>query len=74
MMDKDLLARIAELENEGKRLEKEYRSLSRQHEIARITIERSKMYIASKDKLLIAVINEKTMQDEYFSLLLENTQ
>jgi PAS domain S-box-containing protein len=73
-MDKDLLARIAELENENKHLEKKYRSLFRQHEIAKVTIERSKMYIASKDKLLTAVINEKARQEEYFSLLLENTQ
>jgi signal transduction histidine kinase/CheY-like chemotaxis protein/HPt (histidine-containing phosphotransfer) domain-containing protein len=65
---------MAELEDENKRLEKEYRSLFRQHEIAMVTIERSKMYIASKDKLLTAVINEKAKQEEYFSLLLENTQ
>jgi PAS domain S-box-containing protein len=70
----DLLARIAELEDKNKQLEKEYRSLVRQYEIAKTTIERSKMYIASKDKLLNAVINEKARQEDYFSLLLENTQ
>ncbi|MDR0597613.1 MAG: response regulator, partial [Treponema sp.] len=70
----DLQVRITELENKNKQIEREYRSLVRQYEIARITIERSKMYIASKDKLLAAVINEKARQEEYFSLLLENTQ
>jgi PAS domain S-box-containing protein len=70
----DLKARIAELEDKNKQIEKEYGSLVRQYEIAKITIERSKMYIASKDKLLTAVINEKARQEEYFSLLLENTQ
>jgi PAS domain S-box-containing protein len=73
-MESDLLARIAELENRNKQLEKENRSILRQHEITRITIERSKMYITAKDKLLTAVINEKARQEEYFSLLLENTQ
>jgi PAS domain S-box-containing protein len=70
----DLEARIKDLEDKNKQLEKEYRSLVREHDIARVTIERSKMYISSKDKLLAAVINEKTRQEEYFSLLLENTQ
>ncbi|MDR2305573.1 MAG: response regulator [Treponema sp.] len=74
MMDDGLRARIRELEDKNKQLEKEYRSLARQHEIAKITIERSKMYISSRDKLLAAVINEKAKQEEYFSLLLENTQ
>jgi signal transduction histidine kinase/DNA-binding NarL/FixJ family response regulator len=69
-----LEARIKELEDKNKQLEKEYRSLVRQQEIAKVTIERSKMYISSKDKLLAAVVNEKTKQEEYFSLLLENTQ
>jgi PAS domain S-box-containing protein len=74
VMDNDPHARIAELENKNKQLEKEYRSLLRQHELAQISIERSKMYISSKDKLLAAVINEKARQEEYFSLLMENTQ
>jgi PAS domain S-box-containing protein len=73
-MSNGLEARIKELEEKNKQLEKEYRSLVRRYEIAGITIERSKMYIASKDKLLAAVINEKAKQEEYFSLLLENTQ
>ncbi|MDR0656911.1 MAG: response regulator, partial [Treponema sp.] len=63
-----------ELEDKNKQLEKEYRYLARQHEITKITIERSKIYIASKDKLLAAVINEKAKQEKYFNLLLENTQ
>jgi PAS domain S-box-containing protein len=70
----DLEARIKDLEDKNKQLEKEYRSLVREYDIAKVTIERSKMYISSKDKLLAAVINEKTRQEEYFSLLLENTQ
>jgi PAS domain S-box-containing protein len=74
VMDNETQARIAELEQKNKQLEKEYRSLLRRYEQARITIERSKMYIASKDKLLAAVINEKARQEEYFSLLMENTQ
>jgi PAS domain S-box-containing protein len=74
MMDNSPEARIRELEEKNKQLEREYRSLARQHEIAKITIERSKMYISSKDKLLSAVINEKARQEEYFDLLLENTQ
>jgi signal transduction histidine kinase/CheY-like chemotaxis protein len=74
MMDNDLSARIAELENKNRQLEKECRSILRQYEIAKVTIERSKMYIASRDKLMAAVINEKARQEEYFSLLLENTQ
>jgi PAS domain S-box-containing protein len=73
-MDNDLEARIKSLEDKNKQLEREYRSLVRHYEIAKITIERSKMYISSKDKLLAAVINEKTRQEEYFSLLLDNTQ
>jgi PAS domain S-box-containing protein len=73
-MDNDLPARISELEAENKQLNKEYRSLARRYEIAQTTIERAKMYIASKDKLLMAAVNEKTKQEEYFSLLLENTQ
>jgi PAS domain S-box-containing protein len=73
-MDNSLQDRIRELEEKNRQLEKEYRSLVRQQEITKITIERSKMYIASKDRLLTAVINEKTKQEEYFNLLLENTQ
>jgi PAS domain S-box-containing protein len=73
-MDDNLPARITELENKYKQLEKEYRLLLRQHEMALINIERSKMYIASKDKLLATVMNEKAKQEEYFSLLMENTQ
>jgi PAS domain S-box-containing protein len=73
-MNDDLETRIKELEDKNKQLEREYRSLLRQYDIAKITIERSKMYIASKDKLLAAVVNEKAKQEEYFSLLLENTQ
>jgi PAS domain S-box-containing protein len=70
----DLQERISELENKNKGLEKEYRSLLRQYKVAQTVIERSKLYIASKDKLLVTVINEKARQEEYFSLLLENTQ
>ncbi|MDR2304768.1 MAG: response regulator [Treponema sp.] len=66
--------RIAELENKYKQLEKKYRLLLRQHGLAQITIERSKMYTSSKDKLLAAVINEKARQENYFNLLMENTQ
>ncbi|MDR3123549.1 MAG: response regulator [Treponema sp.] len=73
-MDDSLQARIRELEEKNKQLERECRSLARQQEITKITIERSKMYIAAKDKLLATVINEKTKQEEYFNLLLENTQ
>jgi PAS domain S-box-containing protein len=73
-MDNDLEVRIRELEDKNKQLEKEYRSLVHQHEIAKVTIERSKMYISSKDKLLAAAVNEKAKQEKYFSLLLENTQ
>ncbi|MDR0656562.1 MAG: response regulator [Treponema sp.] len=73
-MDNDSETRIKELEDKNRQLEREYRSLARQHEIAKITIERSKMYISSKDKLLAAVINEKARQEEYFNLLIENTQ
>ncbi|MDR1444247.1 MAG: response regulator [Treponema sp.] len=74
MTDNDLLMQIAELENKNKRLEKEYRSLSRRYEMANVTLERSKMYIASRDKLMASIVNEKARQEEYFSLLLENTQ
>jgi signal transduction histidine kinase/CheY-like chemotaxis protein/HPt (histidine-containing phosphotransfer) domain-containing protein len=73
-MDNDLAARIQELEDKNKRLEKECRFLVRQHEVARITIERSKIYISAKDRHLAAVINEKAKQEKYFNLLLENTQ
>ncbi|MDR2631912.1 MAG: response regulator [Spirochaetaceae bacterium] len=73
-MDDNLQVRIAELEAQNKQLEREYRSLIRRYEMAQISIERSKMYITSKDKLLAAVINEKAKQEEYFNLLLENTQ
>jgi PAS domain S-box-containing protein len=73
-MNDGLDARIRELEEKNKQLEKECRALARQQEITRSTIERSKMYIASKDKFLATVMSEKTRQEEYFSLLLENTQ
>jgi PAS domain-containing protein len=73
-MDDSLQARIRALEEKNKQLEREYRSLARHYETAKVTIERSKIYIASKDKLLAAVMNEKAQQEEYFSLLLENTQ
>ncbi|MDR1317887.1 MAG: response regulator [Spirochaetales bacterium] len=73
-MKNDLQARINELENQNKQLEKEYRSLFRRYEITQTAIERSKIYIASKDKLLTAVMQERDRQEEYFSLLLENTQ
>ncbi|MDR1898971.1 MAG: response regulator [Treponema sp.] len=65
---------IADLEEKIKRLEKENRSLDRQCELARVTIDRAKLYIASRDKLLDALIDEKEKQEKYFSLLLENTQ
>jgi PAS domain S-box-containing protein len=74
MMSDKLEARIRNLEEENRQLKKEYRSLVRRQETTRITIERSKMYIASHEKFLITVINEKTKQEEYFSLLMENTQ
>jgi signal transduction histidine kinase/FixJ family two-component response regulator/HPt (histidine-containing phosphotransfer) domain-containing protein len=73
-MDNDLPARIAELETKNKELEREYRFLTRQYEAAKVTIERSKMYISSKDKLLTTVINEKAKQEKFFKLLLENTR
>jgi PAS domain S-box-containing protein len=73
-MDQALQSRIRELEEKNRQLEREYHSLARYYEIAKMTIERSKIFIASKDKLLAAVINEKTRQEEYVSLLLENTQ
>ncbi|MDR2618049.1 MAG: PAS domain-containing protein, partial [Treponema sp.] len=70
----DLLARIAELERKNRQLEKECRSLARRHKTALITIERSKQHIASKERLLSLAVREKIKQEEYFSLLLENTQ
>ncbi|MDR1626720.1 MAG: PAS domain-containing protein, partial [Spirochaetia bacterium] len=73
-MDDGLQARINELESKNKQLEKEYRSLLRQHEIALVTIERSKVCISSKDRLLGSVLHEKARQEEYFNLLMENTQ
>jgi PAS domain S-box-containing protein len=69
-----LRARVAELEAKNKQLERENRAISRSYAGARETIERSKGYTVSKDKLLAAVINEKTSQEKYFTLLLENTQ
>jgi signal transduction histidine kinase/FixJ family two-component response regulator/HPt (histidine-containing phosphotransfer) domain-containing protein len=73
-MDADLETRIKELEEKNKKIEREYHALARHYELLKATVERSKLYIASKDKLMAAVINEKTKQEEYFSLLLENTQ
>jgi PAS domain S-box-containing protein len=74
-MDDDVLqARISGLEEKNRQLEKENRALARQYETAKLTIDRSKMYIASKDKLLATVIDEKAKQEKYFNLLLENTQ
>ncbi|MDR3145123.1 MAG: response regulator [Treponema sp.] len=73
-MDNDLEARIKELEDKNKQLEREYRSLVRQHEMDKGTIERSTIYMSSKDRYLAAVINEKAKQEKYFNLLLENTQ
>jgi signal transduction histidine kinase/CheY-like chemotaxis protein len=73
-MDDASGARIDGLEEKYRELEKKYRFLTRQYEIAKITIDRSKMYISSKDKLLAAIVDEKAKQDKYFSLLLENTQ
>ncbi|MDR1058365.1 MAG: response regulator [Treponema sp.] len=73
-MDKDVSVGIGDLEKRNKQLEKENRFLTRQYEMAMATIDRSKIYIASKDKFLAAVIDEKTKQEKYFNLLLENTQ
>jgi signal transduction histidine kinase/CheY-like chemotaxis protein len=73
-MDNDAFVRIWDLENRNKQLEKENRSIRRQYEAARMAIERSKIYISSKDKFLAAVIDEKAKQEKYFNLLLENTQ
>jgi hypothetical protein len=49
-MNDELEARIRDLEEKNRQLEKECRALVRRQETTRITIERSKMYIASKDK------------------------
>ncbi|MDR1948802.1 MAG: response regulator [Spirochaetaceae bacterium] len=69
-----LRARLEEAEEKNRRLEKENRSISRQYKMTQIAINRSKVYNATKDKLITAIADEKSKQEKYFSLLLENTQ
>ncbi|MDR1893458.1 MAG: response regulator [Spirochaetales bacterium] len=70
----DLAEKNAELQKKNKELENAVRSLNHRYEISKLTIERFKLYISSKDRLLAAILAEKTQQEKYFKLLLENTR
>ncbi|MDR2404173.1 MAG: response regulator, partial [Spirochaetaceae bacterium] len=67
-------AQLAEAGEENKRLKKENRIISRSLKMAQLANDRSKAYNAAKDKLLATITDEKSKQEKYFSLLLENTQ
>ncbi|MDR3200115.1 MAG: response regulator [Spirochaetales bacterium] len=66
--------RIVWLENENTRLERENRAVNRRYVAAQMAMNRSKAYTVSKEKLLALVTAEKSKQEKYFNLLLENTQ
>jgi PAS domain S-box-containing protein len=74
MSDDAFVIRLAELEARIKHLEKENRTLAREGTLSRTAMERSKIYISSKEKLLASLIDEKAKQEKYFHLLLESTQ
>jgi signal transduction histidine kinase/CheY-like chemotaxis protein len=54
--------RIAFLEEENRRLERENRALVRRTEAAIVTLNRSKAYLISKEKLLVALEEEKVKE------------
>jgi signal transduction histidine kinase/CheY-like chemotaxis protein len=66
--------RLTEAEAKNKELDRKYRVLNRGHTSVRATIERSKSYHAAKDKFIASMIEEKSRQEKYFTLLLENTR
>ena len=61
------------LRSENKKLRKENRLLSRKYDMAKITAERYSSYAASKDSLMYALISQKSKQEGYLELLLENS-
>jgi PAS domain-containing protein len=69
-----LQMQIAELEEKIRQLEDKNRALNHRYLVIKSAINRNKMYIATKERMLPALSEEKIKQEKYFNLLLENTQ
>ncbi|MDR2588789.1 MAG: response regulator [Spirochaetales bacterium] len=67
-------SRAAFLEAEIRRIQAENYSIKRKYMTAQVTIERIKSYNTSRDKVFDIIIAEKSRQEKYFRLLLENVQ
>ncbi|MDR3211755.1 MAG: response regulator [Planctomycetota bacterium] len=70
----DLVTEIERLQAENRRLEHQCRSLGHSFAEAQATIDRAKIKNAFKDKLREMIVEEKSKQEKYFNLLLENAK
>ncbi|MDR1929454.1 MAG: response regulator [Treponema sp.] len=70
----ELKARQIQLEDKNTRLEQEIRSINRRYQAAEASMARSMAYTVTREKILDFVGAEKSRQEKYFNLLLENTQ
>jgi PAS domain S-box-containing protein len=72
--DEDPRTRIIALEEKIRRLEEENRSILHKYNTTIGDMDRSKLSVASKERYLAEITAEKTRQEKYFNLLMENTQ
>ena len=71
--DKNLEAKIRLLEEANNHLAQECRSIYRKYMVAQSMLDRSRLHSASKDNLLNRVTEEKSRQEKFFSLLLQQS-